>query len=102
MTGWAMLGLEAAGRNPLDVSRRGANPVGFLTREAEEINSSGDLARTTLALVGAGVEPRQLAGRNLVRELRRKMRRSGSWEGWPNNTAFAILALRGAGSAAGL
>ena len=102
MTGWAMLGLEAAGRNPLDVSRRGANPVGFLTREAEQINSSGDLARTTLALVGAGVEPRQLAGRNLVRELRRKMRRSGSWEGWPNNTAFAILALRGAGSAAGL
>ena len=30
MTGWAMLGLEAAGRNPLDVKRAGATPVGFL------------------------------------------------------------------------
>ena len=102
MTGWAMLGLEAAGRNPLDVTRAGANPVGFLTREAEEIESSGDLARTTLALVGAGVEPREFAGRNLLRELRGRMRRTGSWEGWPNNTAFAILALRAAGAPAGL
>ena len=31
MTGWAMLGLEAAGRNPLDVERTaGATPVDYL------------------------------------------------------------------------
>jgi energy-coupling factor transport system substrate-specific component len=102
MTGWAMLGLAAAGRNPLDVSERGANPVGYLTREAGEIRSNGDLARTVLALVAAGVEPRDFAGRNLVKELRARMRGDGSWDGWPNNTAFAILALRGAGSPAGL
>jgi energy-coupling factor transport system substrate-specific component len=102
MTGWAMLGLAAAGRNPLDVTRRGANPVGFLTRESEEVGSTGDLARTTLALVGAGVEPRQFAGRNLLRELRARMRRDGSWRGWPNDTAFAIMALRAGGAPAGL
>jgi energy-coupling factor transport system substrate-specific component len=102
MTGWTMLGLAAAGRNPLDVTRGGANPVGFLTREAEEIGSNGDLARTALALVGAGVEPRKFAGRNLLRELRARMRRDGSWRGWPNETAFAIMALRAGGAPAGL
>jgi Prenyltransferase and squalene oxidase repeat len=102
MTGWAMLGLEATGRNPLDVRRSGANPVGFLSRSKAEITSTGDLARTVLALVGAGVEPRNFAGRNLLRELRRRMRRNGSFEGWPNDTAFSVLALRAGGSAAGL
>ncbi len=102
MTGWAMLGLEASGRNPLDVKRAGATPIGFLARNAAEINSTGDLARTTLAMVGAGVEPRDFAGRNLLAELRGRMRRNGSFEGWPNDTAFGILALRAGGSPAGL
>jgi prenyltransferase beta subunit len=102
MTGWAMLGLEAAGRNPLDVGKAGATPVGFLTRRAEDITSTGDLARTVLALVGAGVEPRDFAGRNLLRELRGRVRKNGSFEGWPNATAFSVLALRAAGSPAGL
>ena len=30
MTGWAMLGLEAAGTNPLDLERGGENPVSYL------------------------------------------------------------------------
>ena len=102
MTGWAMLGLEAAGRNPLDVSKGGTTPIGFLTRKAGDITSTGDLARTILALVGAGVEPRNFANRNLLKELRGRMRKTGSFEGWPNATAFGILALRAGGSPAGL
>ena len=31
ITGWVMLGLEAAGHNPLDVSRGGSTPVGYLS-----------------------------------------------------------------------
>ena len=97
-TCWAMLGLEAAGRNPLDVtSTKGRTPVDFLRREVGSIGSPGDLARTILALEGAGVDPRDFAGHNLVAELLASRRDNGSYHGWPNSTAFAVIALRAAG-----
>ena len=64
MTGWAMLGLEAAGRNPLDVSHGGQHPGRLICATASsELKSPGDLARTILALEGAGVDPRNFGGR---------------------------------------
>jgi energy-coupling factor transport system substrate-specific component len=99
MTGWAMLGLEAAGINPQDVTSGGNSPVTFLQEEISAVQSPGDLARTILALEGAGVEPREFAGRNLVAALLGKRRPDGSYEDWPNSTAYAVLALRSAGIA---
>jgi hypothetical protein len=99
MTGWAMLGLEAAGVNPQDVTAGGKSPVAYLQGAIAEVQSPGDLARTILALEGAGVEPREFGGRNLVAALLAKRRKDGSYEGWPNSTAYAILALRSAGIA---
>ncbi len=98
ITGWAMLGLEAAGRNPLDVSRRGHTPVGFLRGHLGALKSPGDLARTILALEGAGVDPRDFGGANLISRLVAKRRDNGSYEGWPNSTAYAVIALREAGA----
>jgi energy-coupling factor transport system substrate-specific component len=98
MTGWAMLGLEAAGVNPQDVvSTEGKSPVDFLQGTIAEVQSPGDLARTILALEGAGVEAREFGGRNLVAALLARRRKDGSYEGWPNSTAYAVLALRSAG-----
>ncbi len=97
ITCWAMLGLEAAGRNPLDVSRRGHTPVDFLRRNLGDVKSPGDFARTILALEGAGVDPRKFGGENLVATLLGKRRDNGSYEGWPNSTAYAVIALRAAG-----
>jgi energy-coupling factor transport system substrate-specific component len=98
MTGWAMLGLEAAEVNPQDVTGgSGKSPVEFLQSAIGEVQSPGDLARTILALEGAGVEPREFGGRNLVAALLGKRRKDGSYEGWPNSTAYAVLALRSAG-----
>jgi energy-coupling factor transport system substrate-specific component len=100
MTGWAMLGLEAAGVNPQDVtSAKGRNPVGYLQGVIATVQSPGDLARTILALEGAGIEPREFGGRNLVAALLAKRRKDGSYEDWPNSTAYAVLALRSAGIA---
>jgi energy-coupling factor transport system substrate-specific component len=100
MTGWAMLGLEAAGINPQDVtSSAGRSPADFLQEEIAAVQSPGDLARTILALEGAGIEPREFAGRNLVAALLAKRRKDGSYEDWPNSTAYAVLALRSAGIA---
>ncbi len=98
-TGWAMLGLEAAGINPQDVTRAGKSPLDYLQSVISTVQSPGDLARTILALEGAGVEPREFAHRNLVAALLARRRKDGSYEGWPNSTAYAVLALRAAGIA---
>jgi energy-coupling factor transport system substrate-specific component len=102
MTGWACLGLEAAGVNPLDVSRNGQSPIDYLESEKGEIRSAGDLERTILALEGAGLDSRKFAGRDLVAALRSRRRADGSWPGQINPTAFGILALSAAGSHGGL
>jgi Squalene-hopene cyclase C-terminal domain len=99
MTGWAMLGLEAAGRNPLDVGG-GSNAVTYLRAHAGALGSTGDLERTILSLAGAGVRARSLAGRDLVAALRARRRASGSWGGEVNLTAFGIMALRAGGEPA--
>lgn len=101
-TCWVMLGLEAAGRNPLDVSLGARTPVDFLREHVEELSSGGDFARTILALEGAGVDPRSFGGRNLVAALLKRRRADGSFEGWPGSTAFAAIALRQAGATGGL
>jgi energy-coupling factor transport system substrate-specific component len=97
MTGWAMLGLEAAGRNPLDIGRKAKTPAAYLRQHASAIRSTGDLERTILALEGAGINPRSFAGRDLVAQLNDRRRKNGSYDGQVNLTAFGILALRAAG-----
>jgi energy-coupling factor transport system substrate-specific component len=102
ITGWAMLGLEAAGRNPFDVSHLGKTPIDFLRGNLDEVSSSGDLARTIVALEGAGADPHSFGGRNLVEELRTRRAANGSFEGWPGTTSFSAIALRVAGATGGL
>lgn len=100
MTGWSMLGLEAAGVNPSDVAKRGHSATAYLRANVRGVNSVGDLERTILAVVGAGGNPRSFAGRNLVSELTRQRDRDGSYQGQVNLTAFAVLALRASGDGA--
>jgi prenyltransferase/squalene oxidase-like repeat protein len=103
VTCWVMLGLEAAGGNPLDVPLGGGTtPVDFLRSRVGELSSSGDFARTILALEGAGLNPRSFAGHNLVAALAKRRADNGSFAGWPGSTAFAVIALRAAGATGGL
>ncbi len=102
MTGWSMLGLESAGRNPLDVRSGGHTPVGYLRSNAGRLRSVGDLERTILALRGAGVSARRFGGRNLVGKLRGRAGGDGSFDGLVNHVAFGVLALRAAGQTASL
>jgi hypothetical protein len=97
MTGWAMLGLEASGRNPLDLGGR-RTPVDYLRARAGDVRSTGDLERTILALAGAGVGAREFAGRDLVAALRARRAGNGSFQGQVNLTAFGIFALRASGA----
>ena len=97
MTGWAMLGLEAAGLNPADVTAGGRTSIQYLRSNEASITSTADLERTILALEGAGVDSRNFTGRDLVAELRDRQARDGSFEHQVNLTSFAILAQRSAG-----
>lgn len=101
MTAWAALGLEAAGINPHDVAKGKHTPITYLRGHVDELESPGDLSRTILALLGAGADPREFGGRNLVADLHDRRRDNGSYMGWPNSTAFAVIALRAADSPGG-
>jgi uncharacterized membrane protein len=101
MTGWAVLGMEAAGVNPLDLDRGDATPITYLAGTVGEITTTGDIERTILLLRGAGLDPRRFQGHDLVRRLQARRGGDGSWGGQVNPTAFGILALRAAGSTAG-
>jgi energy-coupling factor transport system substrate-specific component len=96
LTGWAVIGLEAAGRNPLDVRRAGTSPVDYIRAHLSQLEDTGDLERTILALEGAGVDSRRVCGRNLLAELLGHRRADGSFERQSNWTAFGLLALRAA------
>lgn len=96
-TSWAVMGLAAAGRDPLRVRRNGRSPVDYIVRGIGQVRGIGDVERTILALAAAGRSARSVGGRDLVRELIRKRRRNGSFAGLVNQTSFAVLALRAAG-----
>ena len=101
MTGWVMLGLEAAGVNPLDVAAGSKTPVDYLRSQVGRLRSVGDLERTILALAAAGVDPRDFAGKDLIAELRVRSDGAGSVDGQTNLTAFYVLAMRAGGVASG-
>jgi energy-coupling factor transport system substrate-specific component len=96
VTGWALLGLEAAGRHPLDVRRSGRSPFDFI-RPRTRAGDTGELERTILAVRGAGLSARRFAGQNLVARLLSHQRRDGSFERLVNLTSFGVLALRAGG-----
>lgn len=92
MTGWASLGLAAARVNPLDVGSP-SNPIAYLRRNRSEIDSSGDIERTILAVASARLDPATFAGARLVKRLAKRQRSDGSVEGQVNLTAFYVLAM---------
>ncbi|TMK75521.1 MAG: hypothetical protein E6G49_01280 [Actinobacteria bacterium] len=98
MTGWATLGLEAAGRSPFAVRGAGPTPIAYLRDHIAHVRSTGDLERTILALEGAGANSHRVHGRDLPAELSRHRVSGGSYSGEVNLTAFGILALRASGA----
>jgi energy-coupling factor transport system substrate-specific component len=83
VSGWAALGLAAAGhRSPKAVAYVKAHPG----------DDTGSLERTMLVLATAGKVPT-----SLTRSLTSRQARSGAFGGRVNTTSFAILALRAAG-----
>jgi energy-coupling factor transport system substrate-specific component len=87
---WAGMGLAA--------TREGCGSAltRYLQRTGATVRGVGDVERTILALRACGVGTR-VGTRDLLADLRRAQRRDGSFAGFVNQTAFAVLALRAAG-----
>jgi Prenyltransferase and squalene oxidase repeat len=101
-SGWSGLGLAAAARNPRDVSRRGGRSLAaYVTGGVRGMRDIGEIERTVLVLRAAGLDPRRVAGRDLIAEIEARRRRDGSISGFVSYTAFGVLALRAAGEPAG-
>ena len=85
-TGWAAIGLAAAGRTP------GSATAQYLADQGDRVRDIGDLERTALALHAAGGDAKPLVARLAARRSA-----NGSYEGLVNRTAFAVLAFKAVG-----
>ncbi len=94
---WVAMGLAAAGRNPQDVRRGGSSVLSALRSQSGQLQGTGDLERTILALRACGASVHSLAGHDPVAELQQARARDGSFAHLVNLTSFAIFALRAAG-----
>jgi prenyltransferase beta subunit/uncharacterized membrane protein len=101
-TGWAAIGLAAAGHNPAGVRDGGRSVLDGLRTEASTLDGLGDDERTILAVSACGASAYSFAGRNLVAEVLRERASDGSFAHQVNLTAFAIFALRAVGHSAKL
>ncbi len=97
ISGWAALGLAAAGIAPRNASHGGATALAYLSVGIP--SDPGSVERTILALRAGAVLVTDVGGRNLLGELERDIGRNGSVSGQVNLTAFAVLALRAADAA---
>jgi energy-coupling factor transport system substrate-specific component len=97
---WAAIGLAAAGRNPLMLKRAGHSVLDAMRGQASTLRGAGDYERTILALHACGLPAWAFGAANLLAGLRRERSSDGSFEHLVNITAFAIFALRAAGSSA--
>ena len=101
-SGWAGLGLAAAGHNPRDLKRRGGRSLAvYVSRDGRTVKDIGEVERTVLLLTAAGLSPRDFGGRDLVELILGRRRGDGSIAGFVSYTAFGVLALRSAGVSPG-
>jgi energy-coupling factor transport system substrate-specific component len=97
---WAAIGLAAAGRDPLTFTHDGHSLLSSLRGEVATLEGAGDEERTILALHACGLPASDFPGTSLVAKLVRERSSDGSFGRLVNITAFAIFALRVAGSSA--
>ena len=91
-TGWALLGLSAAGTKP------GPAALSYVKRGLGSLTAIGDVERTVLVVRAAGQNPRRFGGRDLISDVLRHRSSDGSFDGYVSYTSFAIFALRRSGA----
>ena len=88
----AVVSFAAARRGPTDIDEA----IGYLEANESEVDSIGEIAKVVMALVAAGRDPRDFAGRDLVAEIVSSEQPDGRYGATTEvfNHALAIIALR--------
>ncbi len=95
-TSWAIMALVAAGEDPHEVVGNNKSPIDYLRENLkDELPKMGtaDFARTILALVYAGENPRSFAGVDLVAKLKSEIKEDGQIGDYIYTTIWGIIAL---------
>ena len=95
----AVVALAAAARGGGTID----DAIGYLRRNADEIDTVGEKAKVVMALVAAERQPRSFAGRNLIAEIDQTQLNNGRYgaETPVLDHALAILGMRAAGERVG-
>ncbi len=99
-TAWASLAVSAAGEDT-GRWRRGRTSLRSALRRPLTGATLADVQRTAVAIAAAGMDPRVVGGRNLVREVLRAQRTDGTIGPDSSTTAWGILALSAGGLGSG-
>ena len=95
-TSWAIMALVAAGEDPHKVMKNNKSPIDYLRENIrDELPKMGtsDFARTILALVYAGENPRNFAGIDFVEKLKSEIKENGQIGDYIYTTIWGIIAL---------
>ncbi len=96
----AILAITSGGQDASTWASGGSSPIDYLRAQvsAGKAQLPGEIAKTILALVAAGQDPRAFAGRNLIADLNGNHdESSGAYSFSMFDQALAILALSNAG-----
>lgn len=85
----------------IDVSTWDApTPLDYLAGQAGSLDGTGTIAKTALAAIATGQNPRDFGGTNLIAALNERYNAdTGAFEGIVTSHAYAMLALKNAGEA---
>ncbi len=94
-----VVALAATGDDPTTIANGGPSAVDYLrSQTATYASTTGGAAKLTLAVVAAGLDPRDFGGKNLVRDILRKQDPSdGLFDPQLYVHAYSMLALSAAG-----
>ncbi len=97
-TQWTIMAAVAAGENPHEWMNNGHSPIDYLRETANMVTGSTDYERMILAVIAAGEDPRDFAGRDFVKELKDNyLEENGQFSDFTYTTIWGILALSSAG-----
>jgi PGF-pre-PGF domain-containing protein len=99
-TAWAIMAIVASGEDPHNWKKKENSPIDYIRDKlGDEIDKMGtaDYARTILALIYAGEDPRNFGGVNLVDRLKAKMKGDGQIGDFIYTTIWGMMALHASG-----
>ena len=103
LTAWTMVAIASAGEDCSAWKPASASPADYLSHQSAKWKTTADYARTVLAVVAAGKDPRSFAGVDLVARLRADARDHGDAGDqlgpYVNSHVWAMIALKAAGQA---